>query len=179
LGGTARTRTGNCQIICSSSAFAAGRSNWRQGLAREFLNPVTGIQSGIRTRSRRSALPMYSRRHSPAAQITGRRGQTRTAITGLEDRRPDPFGRRARMGRHTKPSRNLVGPSGFEPEFQPSECCVLFRLDEGPRKQAISPVEWYACRELNPNLNVRSVLSSPLDDRRVKNPADPPGFEPP
>jgi hypothetical protein len=73
--GTARNRTGNRQIICSSSCIRrrpdrTGDKGWR-----ELLNPVAGIQSGVRTRSRRGALPMYSRRHSPAKQMLGGAGR--------------------------------------------------------------------------------------------------------
>ena len=53
----------------------------------------------------------------------------------------------------------MVDQWGFQPQFQRSERCVLCKLDDRPKI-------WYGYEESNPNLNVRSVLSFPLNDTR-------------
>ena len=64
----------------------------------------------------------------------------------------------------------MVDQWGFQPQFQRSERCVLCKLDDRPQI-------WYGYEESNPNLNVRSVLSFPLNDTRKKL-AGRPGLEP-
>ena len=64
----------------------------------------------------------------------------------------------------------MVDQWGFQPQFQRSERCVLCELDDRPEI-------WYGYEESNPNLNVRSVLSCPLNDTR-ENLAGRPGLEP-
>ncbi len=64
----------------------------------------------------------------------------------------------------------MAGPWGFQPQSQRSERCVLCDLNDRPKT-------WYGYEESNPNLNVRSVLSYPLNDTRKKM-AGRPGLEP-
>ena len=56
----------------------------------------------------------------------------------------------------------MVGQWGFQPQFQRSERCVLCDWTTGREF-------WYGYEESNLNLNVRSVLSCPLNDTREKS----------
>ena len=64
----------------------------------------------------------------------------------------------------------MVDQWGFHPQFQRSERCALCDWTTGRKT-------WYGHEESNPNLNVRSVLSCPLNETRKKL-AGRPGLEP-
>src|SRR5215470_6354314 len=64
----------------------------------------------------------------------------------------------------------MVDQWGFQPQSQRPERCVLCGWTTGRKP-------WYGYEESNLNLNVRSVLSCPLNDTR-ENLAGRPGLEP-
>ena len=76
---------------------------------------------------------------------------SRTLLVLIDNQAPLP------LGHHRA---KLAQPPGLEPEFQRSERRVLSSLDEG-RIGTGMPAP-------NGNLNVRSVLSCPLNDTRMK-----------
>lgn len=44
---------------------------------------------------------------------------------------------------------------------------ITFRLQTECSTVELNPLKWYPCRDLNPNQEIESLLSLPLDDRDV------------
>ena len=76
---------------------------------------------------------------------------SRTHLVLIDNQVPQPLGHHRGNGR----------PVGIPTPISAFGALCPVRLDDRPKN-------WYGYEESNPNLNVRSVLSCPLDDTRVQ-----------